>query len=187
MAAVVIAGGFFAFSAVSAAVAEDQPQGLAGERQSREASLFIGDEPVFYTPQEGIEKFARIVNADSALQGLDISIAMDGAPAMFPNADKDGYPIKYESGYIESVAATASRCIQISAWISDPAISSDEVRKLSDQQFQEYASVPAVAELSNANEEMSGTLTSARAAGEDPVVFEAKETCGVFGLNGGAP
>lgn len=176
IAAVAIASCFFGVSAISSASAEDRPE---------EQSLFLGEEPVFYTPDEASQMFLDLVAADPELQSLDASVAAEGAKAMFSPTDEEGYAYSYEVGYIESVAATASRCIQISNWVQDPGISADEVQQLSDQQFATYSKVPAIAELSNDEEHLPIMNKLASTYGVSPVQAEAQYACGVFGLGGG--
>lgn len=184
-AALVLAGGFFAVSAVSAASAQGTPEEAAQVPTEAAVPMFLGEEAVFYSAEEGAKLFLDSVNADPALAEFDTSSAVNGAAAMFPAANEDGNPIEYEAGYIESVAATASRCIQISQWVTDPAVSPEEAQQLADEQFEEYESVPAIAELSDATHQQSTIDTLARASNEDPVELEAAETCGVFGTGGG--
>ncbi|MBS3182376.1 hypothetical protein [Leucobacter manosquensis] len=184
--AVALAGGFFAVSAVSAASAEETPAESIEQAKAESVAMHVGPEPVFYSAEKGSELFLSIVNSDPALTGFDTSVATSGAQAMFPAVDEEGIPIEYEVGYVESVAATASRCIQLSGWTTDPAVTDESAQALADEQFETYASEPAIAELSNVEEMQSNIEQLARDANEMPVDIEVSEVCGAFGTEGAA-
>lgn len=137
LAAVALAAGLFAVSAVSAASAAPE----SGDKH------WVGETPVFLTSAEAVQEWDAQIAAEQKGYGEQFSFNAKTPGVLLVEENAEGDQHLYEKGLVDSLVARTVRCGKLATWVKDDTLKASQVQENADSDFLDFTQVPEIAQL----------------------------------------